>query len=189
MSRGNHAAVTTELATDGFNMVSLLHLGFSVGSPEAGIYLTDAQFDVPYDGNTYLTSGHILKIGDVTESASMRVGTLNITLSAVDQTYVSLFLSTDHIDLQLRYWKAILDDTYAIIGDPILYFDGRIGGFTINESASKSEIPFSSASHWANFDTIAGRKTNSNSQQIHFPGDLFFAFASQNQQNIPWGRK
>lgn len=188
MTRSIHASVVTELAKDDFNLCTLVNFGFSVGSPEAPIVLTDADFDVTYGGVTYLTSGHIQTISGVSENYAIRVGTLNIVLSAVEQTYVSLFLSTDHIDLRARYWKALLDDSYAVIGEPILMFDGRISGFKMSESATRSTLTVECASHWANFQTINGRKTNQNSQQIHFPSDLGFEFASHNVKDILWGR-
>ena len=36
--------------------------------------------------------------------------------------------------------------------------------------------------------SIKGRKTNTNSQQLYFAGDLGFDYASQTVQDIKWGR-
>lgn len=184
MARSIDASVITELAKDDFNWVSLLYLGFS--SP---IYLTDAGRDVDSGGQTYTSSANMLSIGRVQEHADMRVGNLPIELSAADQTYVSLFLSNDYIDVRVQYYKALLDDSWALIGSAVQVFDGRISGFKIDEKGSSSKITIDCASHWANFEAINGRKTNDSSQKIHFSTDEGMAFASHNVRDIRWGRK
>jgi hypothetical protein len=75
-----------------------------------------------------------------------------------------------------------------VIGDPILIFDGRISDFGIDDSDDSSIVEIVVSSHWANFDAINGRRTNHNSQQLHFSGDLGFEFASDTIQDIKWGR-
>jgi len=191
MSRTIGATTTTALASGGFTVVNLFYLGFSVGSPLAPIVLTSAQFPVTYD-YIYLPSKHIIAVGSVSEDEDIRVGTWTLTLSAAEQTYVSLFLSTDYIDVVVRYYKAVIDSSYQIVGSPqevISMFEGQISGFKIDESGSNSKLVIEAASHWANFDVINGRKTNQNSQQAHFSTDLGFEFASHNVKNILWGRE
>lgn len=189
MTRNINASVVTELAKDDFIMVRLVRMAVMSGSPETEIYLTDADFDIVYDSNTYNSSGHLLDIGAVSESAELRVGNLNIVLSAVEQTYSNIFLANNYIDARARYWRAILDDSYAIIGEPILMFDGRVSGFKLEDSGRASKMSVECASHWSNFDTINGRKTNDTSQQAVFDGDLGLEFASHTIKHVRWGRE
>jgi len=189
MTRSIHASVVTELAKDDFNMVSLLRIGIPVGSPETDIFLNDTQFPITFDSNVYDSSGHILDIGTVSENADVRIGSLRITFSAVDQTYSNLFQTADYIDARVRYYKAILEDDYTYVGQPILMFDGNISGMKIIDNGRSSKLELECASHWANFDVINGRKTNSNSQQAHFSSDLGFEFAAHTVKDIKWGRQ
>ena len=190
MTRSISASVVTELANDDMNMVSLLYMGFA--SP---IYLTDAGRDVDSGGNTYISSPHMLDIGNVQENADIRVGALTFTLSSVEQTYAALFLTNDYIDVRVQYWKALLDDSWSLIGTALQMFDGRISGakFADTDPASggggKSKLMVECASHWANFETIAGRRSNDSSQKIYFPTDEGMEFASHSERDIVWGRK
>jgi len=184
MTRAIHASVVTEFAKDDFNMVSLLFLDFTTP-----IYITDAGRDVDSGGQTYDTSVHILNISSVSESADLRVGTLRIDLSGAEQTYISLLLNNDYIDIQVKYYKALYDDTWTLIGDALLIFDGNISGFKIVDSGKKSMISIECASHWANFDTINGRRSNDSSQKIHFSTDDGMEFASHTERDIRWGKK
>ena len=60
--------------------------------------------------------------------------------------------------------------------------------FNITETDNSSEVSISIASHWADFDKIAGRKTNTNSQKLFFSTDKGFDYASKSVKEIKWGR-
>lgn len=183
MSRTIHADVITEIAKDSFSQVALIYLAF-----DTAIYITNAFHDIVYDGNTYLAGGHLLKSGAIQESSDVRVGTLNITLSGVDQSYISILLNQSTTNRQIKVYRAFLDSSQAIIGDPLLTFDGRVSDFKIKDARDSSTITLSSSSHWADFEKKAGRRTNNNSQQMFFDGDLGFEYAANITKDIKWGR-
>ena len=81
-----------------------------------------------------------------------------------------------------------LDENQALVNYPFLLFDGRIENLSIEEDETNSVVSISIASHWADFDKTKGRKTNTNSQALHFPTDLGFDYASQTAKDIKWGK-
>ena len=183
MTRSIHADVITELAKDDFNYADLLRFDFSAGYQ----YLNTSNYTITYDSNDY-DPADITSISSLSESSELMVGTLNIELGGANQTYISLFFNNDYVGVRARWYRAILDDAMAVIGDPILMFDGEISGWKGGDSKSKSSLTITCASHWANFDTISGRKTNQNSQQAHFASDLGMEYASHTIRDIRWGR-
>ena len=48
-------------------------------------------------------------------------------------------------------------------------------------------IELQAASQFADFEKIRGRRTNNESQQIHFPGDRGFEYAPQVVKDLKWG--
>ena len=86
-------------------------------------------------------------------------------------------------------YRAVFAEGDGIIGEPIIVFDGLITSFSIDDSREKSVIEVELASHWKDFEKENGRKTNHNSQQIHFPGDKGFEYAAKSIKGIKWGRK
>lgn len=182
MSRSVHASVISELAKDAFEMAHLIKIDFATP-----VYLTDNAYTLSHDGNVYDAGGHLLQIGNVQETSDVRVGKFNIQLSGVNQSYISVLLGQDYINKQVLIYRAALNNN-TIIGDPILLYDGRIDGFTIADGDNSSEITLSTASHWSDFDKKAGRKTNNNSQQMFFAGDLGFEFSSSSVADLKWGR-
>ena len=183
MARGLTTAVNNELATDKLNPVTLVYMNV-----DAGLRFTDHYKDLTFDGNTYLASSLFLKVSQVSESSEVEVSNLSLEFSGADQTIISLFLSSQYMDKEVEVYKGLLNASQALIADPFLLFKGRIESFNIDEDLESSDVQIVVASHWADFDKIKGRKTNTNSQQLYFAGDLGFDYASQTVQDIKWGR-
>jgi len=183
MTRSLSGSLTTELATNKLNPVNLIYIGVSTGS-----YYTDHYKNISFNGNTYLASSLLLGVSDASESSEVAVNDLVIKFSGADQTIISLFLNNDYMDKSAHIYRGFLDDSQALISDPFLLFEGRIENFNIDETDTSSEVSISIASHWADFDKIAGRKTNTNSQKLYFSTDKGFDYASQSVREIKWGR-
>lgn len=183
MSRVIDSSVVSEIASDSIRMCHLLEIHFSTP-----VYYTDAPQDIAHSAKNYLASGNILRIEAIQEASDIRIGTTTIKLSGVDQTVVSMLLSGGYIGRQVRVLRAFLNDSNVIIGAPVLIYDGRIDGHEIIDSNTTSEVSLSVASHWADFEKKAGRMTNTNSQNLFFPGDKGFDFAANVVKDIKWGK-
>jgi len=55
------------------------------------------------------------------------------------------------------------------------------------ESEDSVGIELDVANHWVDFNKTAGRRTNTNSQQRFFSGDLSMEFAPQTGKKLNWG--
>ena len=183
MTRTIDAATVTALSSDSIRMANLIQMDFS-----PVVRITDWHRELSLLSETWESSGHILNISSATETAELRINSVSLTLSGVDQTFLSLFLNNNYHDIRVRRYKAFLDSSEAIIGAPVMVFDGRISDFGLDENEGQSNIEIVVASHWANYDAKNGRRSNHNSQQKHFPGDDGFEFAADTVEDIKWGR-
>lgn len=184
MPRTINASTITALGQDEIKMCHLVQIDFP-----SVIRITDSFYDIVSGGDTFTASGHFLDIGQPRETEELRVGSVGISLSAVDKAYVSIFLAEEYLNRRVRIWKAVLDSANQVIGDAISVFDGEITGYAISEDASSAIISVSCASHWADFERKAGRLTNNNSQQFYFSTDTGFRFAAESIKDIKWGKK
>lgn len=182
MPRTVSSAMLTALESDSFEMAHLVYLG--VGS---GLYSTDYNHQITYSNNTYEASEYLLDVGQPSESQDLRVNSLQLTYSSVGSSYLGAFLNNDWINRQATIARAVLSNG-SIVGTPITIFDGKISSFAISENKTESDLTVTIASHWADFQKQAGRKTNSNSQQFFFSGDLGFQYASSLVRDLKWGR-
>ena len=183
MARSLTSAVKSQLAGNKLNPVTVVYLGIASGSR-----YTDHYKDITYDSNTYTSSSLLLGISDVSESNEVAVDSMTVVFTGADQTIISLLLNNDYMDKEAEVYKGFLDSSQSLIADPFLLFKGRIESFAINEDANSSQVSVSIASHWSDFDKVKGRKTNTNSQELFFSGDVGFDYSSQSVQDIKWGR-
>ncbi len=183
MTRLINATTKTSLASEGFRFATLVRIDLA-----SSVFLTDYGVDLTTSVGNYTSSAHLLEVSDIRETGALRVNELSLRLSGVEQTFVSALLGGDYIDRQVRIWRAVIDASDAVVGAPFLYFDGRISSFDIEDTERESEVLLSIASHWADFEKVNNRKTNSNSQQLYFAGDKGFDFASKVVRDLRWGR-
>ena len=187
MARGLSSSVKTELATGVIDPVLLVEIEF--GTP---VYLTIAPFDITSSvsgsSRTYITNGHLKNISGVNETNKPTKNSLQITLSGVDQTYVSIALSENIINAEVYIYRGFLDANNALIADPFLLFFGTIDEYRITDNTNTANLVLNITSHWGNFQKTSGRVTTDNSQQRFFSGDKGMEFAALTVRDIKWGR-
>ena len=187
MARGLTSSVKTELATGAINPIILLEIGF--GTP---VYLTNASFDITSSvsgsSRTYLANGHFKGITGISETNAPTKNTLVVSLSGVDQTYISIALNENIINSDVYIYRGFLDGTLSVISDPFLLFYGTIDEYKISDNTTTANINLSVTSHWGNFSKTSGRTTSDNSQQRFFSGDKGMEFSALTVRDIKWGR-
>tara|TARA_Y100001937_G_scaffold128057_1_gene202270 strand:- start:2327 stop:2893 length:567 start_codon:yes stop_codon:yes gene_type:complete len=187
MARGLSSSVKTELATGIIDPVLLIDIEFSTP-----VYLTNASFDITSNisgtSRTYLSNGHLRSITGVNETNRPTKNTLSISLSGVEQTYVSVALNENIINDNVFVYRGYLDSNNALISDPFLLFYGTIDEYKISDNTTTANLILSITSHWGNFSKTAGRTTTDNSQQRFFSSDKGMEFAALTVRDIKWGR-
>jgi hypothetical protein len=188
MARGLTTAVKNELATGVIDPVLLIEIGFSTP-----VYLTNASFDITSSvsgsSRTYLSNGHLKNITGVSETNQPTKNTLSLSLSGVDQTYISIALSENIINDDVHIYRGFLDSNNSLVSDPFLLFYGTVEEYKISDNTSTANLILSVTSHWGNFSKVNGRTTTDNSQQRFFSSDKGMEFAALTVRDIRWGRE
>lgn len=181
MTRALNASTISALATDSFDFATLIEINLNTT-----YRYTDWQRNISALSQTFVTSDYVLDLGDSTESVDLRINNIGVSLSSVGTTLSTELLTYNWIQRRIRIWQAVLSND-SVVGAPILINDGRITGFTIDDTRDSSEITLEVSNHWKNFEQVRGRKTNSNTQQRYFSTDLGFEFAASSSREIKWG--
>ena len=187
MDRGSSSAFQTEVAKLQNKPVHLVSVHFD----DETIYMTDGYKDITFGGNTYTGVGYFLGFSDIEEAVEVIVSNVTLTLSGIDQVWISKVLTKDYIDRTVKIWTAFLDSSETLVVDPVLIFEGRMDRPVISENpeGGQSSVSVSATNAWVDFSRITGRHTNHEEQQIHFSGDKGFEFASEIVKDIVWGKK
>jgi hypothetical protein len=192
MPRSLSSGLVTSLSGQQQRVADLIEIHLATA-----VYFNNSFLNLSYDSptapdsgvNTYLAQGQFLGIGNIQESKDIKVGSMSVAFTAVDFTTLAYVLNNEYIDRRVVLYRAVLDENFAIDSTKVFqYFDGRIKDFNISESPNTATLAFNVGSQFADYDKIAGRRTNSDSQQRFFAADVGFEFAPQIQTDIKWGR-
>jgi hypothetical protein len=192
VTRAITAAAESALDSARSDTLHLFEAEFSGGT----VYATDAPFPIAWNGNTYPALGHLLSYDGLEENADLREARVGVSLSGVDQVYISAVLAENYLDRPLRVYRAFLDGQGGVIVDPFALFEGVMDFPEIAEDPHAAPpapglgtctVTVEASSHWADFGRRPGRHTNDNEQQFHFPGDKFFEFVSEQNRTFQWG--
>ncbi len=184
MDRGASVAFLAELVKSTNAPCFLLEVYFDDGT----VFMTDAWKAVTYGGNSYSAQGHFLNFTGLTETADLQVPSVSMSLSAVDQSWISIALTKHYIDRKIIIRKAFLDYTQALISSPVIVFQGGMDGMVVADSPGGTcTVGITATSQWGDFERTPGRHTNSQEQQQFFPGDTFFDYCPQLNKQIRWG--
>lgn len=187
--RNMNSSLVTETEKEVVKYYDLINLNI-----DGGVYLTTAPFNITHASNTYIRDIGILGVDNIVENAAFEIEKLNISLYSQDilgnasDPIVERVLDPtfDYIDKEVKIWRVYYENNVKK-GVVELYF-GYITsmGISTGLTMGQSSVTFETSSHWSNFNTTAGRYTNTQSQALEFSGDLGFEYAAQIQKQISW---
>lgn len=152
--------------------------------------LTEAGYDISYNGVNYLSNGLLLGVSNYKEAAELKVNDITLVLSSVDQTISALLLQNNQIGREVFIDRVIFDRFNP--GD-ILYVEeiavGEITGFSNGSTKESSAMSITVSSLFADWQRKNGRTTTNSSNQRFYPNDLGMEFANSINNELKWGGK
>lgn len=184
MSRSLTAEMLAALAAESVPLTLLVELQFGSGT----VNLCNLDYDVTYNGTTWLGAGRVGRISEVQESEDVQAYGVSLTLSGVDSSLLAIALGEDYQGRTVRIWLAAFDTSYAVIDAPYLVYRGRMDSMRIS-AGQQGVITLNCEGRLADFQRARVRRYNSADQQMVYPADKFFEYVPQlaSGQAIYWG--
>lgn len=179
--RGLVAGDLTALGGATVETYNLVKLNFT--SP---LYYTDAPYDISYGGNTYVSSGVLLKVPRITESIQIKPNTITLKLSGVTAAVHALF-NAHYRNTEVTIYRYIKST-----GNAVPIFLGFMDSFSSSEDNRESvaDISLKVANHWTHWELKNGRRITHDAQSYYFPGDDGFKFAGATDPvSEHWGQR
>ena len=110
---------------------------------------------------------------------------IGIEIDANENSFVPLFLNEGWMNGLVTIYEQHIDSEGVILTNNA--FEGLLDSRDLDPE--KRLILANIASVWADFDKEAGTRTNTKSQQRHYPTDTAFDHAAKAKRKIYWGRK
>lgn len=150
--------------------------------------LTEAAFDISYNGTDYLANGILLGTSNYKETAEVKVNNLTLLLSSVDQTITSLLLQNNQIGREVFIDRIIYDPdnrTNILAAEEIAI--GEISSFSNGSTKEGSVMSVTISSLFSDWQRKSGRSTTRASHESSFPGQLGMEYANAVDDNLRWG--
>lgn len=199
--------VSSGATADNSTVVNLIKLYYWDGDSEESVSLCDAAHDIDVDVGagveTFIGSGLALSVSSIEESTDFAGMGVDVSLDGVDQSIITIVLSNQMRGRPMKIWKAWFNDsTGAIIGSPLLVFDGlQNEPYTITSSQNVDEPGTVTVGTRAitkltriNFLRAVYSNVKSHNDMIErdggTTGDTFFHNVHKlNNRKIQWGSK
>lgn len=154
----------------------------------ATLRYTENGHDIEYGGETYISNGLLIAMGEPKYTSQLRVNEVEISLSGADLTTIALFLNNPQYNRRVIVNRAYLDDDGDVIGEPIVLNNFRVIGWGVDDDhEGESIVAIKMASEFADWEKPSGRRTSEASQQRFFSADRGFEFAASVQKELRWG--
>ena len=187
MSRnGLSGGMVTEFEADTIRPIFIFEGTFASST----LRLWDGFGNLSWDSQTWLGNGWFKGMSDVSEDEKLTSKGIDILLSGVPQSLISLILSEQRHTARGRVWLGCLDSSGAVVNSPYMLFEGGLSSPRINDSSDSAEIVLSYEDDLIILQKTKSLRYNNEAQKALFPSDRGFEYVSSLQDWIGfWGNK
>jgi len=132
----------TATESDSSYSIYLIRIGYWDGANVQEVLLTSAPIDLSVDvgggAETWIGTGLLMNVSDITDSADMDASGVNIVFDGVNQTIIAILMGNQFRGQPIEIYKAWFDASDgAVLGSPALLFDGfQLDPYTISETST-----------------------------------------------------
>lgn len=168
MSRGLSSPQVIAAAGVHRQTVALIEAFFDSGT----LRLAIAPWAITSGGQTYVATGPILRVKEVTE-ASGSVEGMEFMLTGISPEVIAIATAEPYRGRVVRLMKAYLDaDTNQTIGTAVVQFVGRMHSMKITEKNDTCDVIVTAEHYEAALTRANPLRLNDVDQQRLYPGDL-----------------
>lgn len=168
-----------------YTFCSLIRMDLSGGI----IRLTDAGHDIVFNGQTYLSSGLVASVAGIKQQQELRVASIDLQFSAVDQSIVALFINANQQNRKVVISTLILDnDEHTAIGTTSI-ITNIINKHSIDDDDNGATISVNVSNFLSEFEAVRGISTTQASFKRFFPNSTAFINSKDVGNDLKWGGK
>lgn len=180
----NYSQAVRDAIAQGNARTELFELQLSTST----LFLTTAGHDIVHNSQTYIAGGQILGNGTINQEKELRVSTVEIAITAVDQTILALFQNANQQNRQITISQVVLDSSHQVIGS-IYSAKFLISQYSVTESDEEAVIALSVTNAFSDFNAVNGVRTTMNSFRRLYPNSTAFINATDTGSDLKWGGK
>lgn len=151
------------------------------------IYAWNGLGTIDWNSIEWLGAGDFGNISQITETTLLQAAGVSFTLSGVPESFLSAALADLRRYLPAKVWVGAMNESFAIISDPYLLFNGRVDTGMIADGGTTATITVTAESRLITMKNTRQRRYTDQDQRIEHPTDSGFAFVDSLQNaSIQW---
>lgn len=133
---------------------------------------------------TYTGAGSLLSVSGLEEVADLSAKNINISLSAIDSSIVSLALQEPYQNRECTVYLGVNDL------NPLQVFTGYMNTMQINDEGETSSINLTVESKLVRLERASNWRYTNENHKSRYPNDTFFSYVADLQdKQVVWGRE
>lgn len=143
--------------------------------------------EITYNGTTYAGTGVLIGISDLEEDTDLTPSSMTLTISGITPEIRAIVLGSTLMNRPAIVYLGALDDAGALVGDPMVWFDGTLRGGAKLVLGAEAAIQLEIVDSLADWERPLNLRLNNATQQSLHPGDRGLEYIeSVAQQTIAW---
>ena len=177
----DEGAIGTRLTDKQIPVLYLIKLELADGT----VYFTNWTQSIEWDGHVWSATNITPNVSTMEESSNLESQALNISLSPVSPSMLSLALedSANYRGLPCSVYMCVLDDNFRPLGDPMLRWYGYMDTMTIStdvgEDGVTGAVNLKCETGMHALRRLKTYRMNNAQQQARVPGDKGFEYVER----------
>jgi hypothetical protein len=147
--------------------------GIGITTPLGPAYSALSTF--PY-GQAFTGLGWLGTISTVPQTTKVQAQNVTFSLSGIVVDFVTEAVNQVRITDTATLWLGFVDDTGAVIADPVQLFSGSLDVPSMTDFGQASTLSITAENPLVRLQEAPNRSFDDADQQINYPGDLGFSF-------------
>jgi hypothetical protein len=146
---------------------------------------TDRNFT--WSGELWYGCGALGAVSSIQETSQLQASSIQLSLSGVTAEYIQTVMGEQYQGKQCRVWIGFLDDSYSLVYDPTLVFQGIVDQMSLSVG-QRATVTLTAQNELARWETPNIRRYTDADQQRLYPGDTGMRWVPQAaEKEIYWG--
>lgn len=140
------------------------------------VALTTAGRNLDYDGDTYISAA-TLGISQIEEALVLQANEVQLALSGITSTYISLVQQANFIGGSVKLWRIFFSEVdNSILDTPVLLWEGKITDSQLREDflSKTASIVVTVGDYFSRFKNPIGSRTNPTEWKQQHSNDTVF---------------
>ena len=183
MARNLHSDFSTAVQADEVHPIQLVKINTSGGD----VLVWTGIGDLVYDGDTYIGTGTLASVSQISERTDLSANGVSFTLSGIPSALISTALGQIQQGRLCQVWMGLLNtSTRALVSDPYELFAGFSDVTVITEQAETSTISIKAENRLVDLERARIRRYTDEDQKSDTANaaDIGFEFVPGLQDKI-----